>query len=43
LFRNSILFEKSNESWAAKRKHLSAAFYKDKMTLMLNIVIDMTH
>ena len=39
LFGNSILFDKSNELWATKRKHLSSAFYKDKMTGMLQLII----
>lgn len=28
----SIFFSKSDELWAKKRKSLSAAFYKDRMT-----------
>lgn len=32
LVGESILFAKSDELWAKKRKNLSAAFYKDKMT-----------
>ena len=39
---NSILFNSSNELWAAKRKHLSMAFYKDKLTPMLGMIIDNT-
>jgi cytochrome P450 len=35
----SILFSKSDELWAKKRKKLSAAFYKDKLTQMLQIII----
>ena len=35
LFGESILLTKSNDFWQTKRKHLSAAFYKDKMTQML--------
>ena len=41
-FGNSILFDKSNELWATKRKHLSSAFYKDKMTGMLQMIIAIT-
>lgn len=42
LFGNSILVQPSNEQWALKRKHLSAAFYKDKMSPMLGMMIDIT-
>ena len=35
LFGESILMTKSNELWAVKRKHISTAFYKDKMFGML--------
>ena len=35
----SILFNSSNEMWALKRKHLSAAFYKDKLNKMLALII----
>ena len=28
---HSILFDRSDEVWATKRKHLSAAFYKEKL------------
>jgi glycerol kinase len=37
------LFDKSDDLWAKKRKHLSAAFYKDKITQMLGIVIGITN
>ena len=40
---NSILVTPSNELWAIKRKHLSAAFYKDKMTPMLGMIIGLTN
>ncbi len=40
---NSILFDKSNELWSTKRKHLSAAFYKEKMTSMLKTIMSMTN
>lgn len=36
---DSILFNPSNELWAQKRKHLSAAFYKDKLNAMLEMII----
>ncbi|CDW76295.1 cytochrome family subfamily polypeptide 55 precursor [Stylonychia lemnae] len=32
---NSSFFSKSNKVWATKRKHLSAAFYKDKINQIL--------
>ena len=28
---NSMLFQKTDDLWALKRKHLSASFYKDKL------------
>ena len=34
-FGESTLMSRSNALWATKRKHLSAAFYKDKMFGML--------
>lgn len=39
---NSMIFDRSNELWALKRKHVSAAFYKDKLLAMMNIIIDVT-
>ena len=42
LFGESILFDRSSEIWAQKRKHLSVAFYKDKMTQMLKSIITIT-
>lgn len=39
-FDDSILFDKSNERWAKKRKHLLVAFYKEKMTPMLKMIIE---
>jgi hypothetical protein len=39
---NSILFANSDELWSQKRKHLSVAFYKDKLTSMLQIIIIQT-
>ncbi|CDW82254.1 cytochrome family subfamily polypeptide 55 precursor [Stylonychia lemnae] len=35
VFGDSSFLSKSNEVWATKRKHLSAAFYKDKINLIL--------
>ncbi|CDW89828.1 cytochrome p450 4f12 [Stylonychia lemnae] len=35
----SILFTPSDEVWAQKRKHLSSAFYKDKMQQQLNSIM----
>jgi cytochrome P450 len=37
------LFSPSDEKWAQKRKHLSAAFYKDKINDMLAIIIRITN
>ena len=39
---DSIVFHPSNELWAAKRKHLSAAFYKDKLAPMLGMIMENT-
>ena len=39
----SILFNPSNELWALKRKHMSVAFYKEKLGPMLEMVIQNTH
>ena len=38
----SILVVKSDEVWAAKRKHLGAAFYKEKLNPMMCTIIDVT-
>ena len=35
---NSLVFARSDEMWAKKRKALSAAFYKDKLGKMTNII-----
>jgi cytochrome P450 len=40
---DSILFSPSDEKWAQKRKHLSAAFYKDKINEMLGTIIRITN
>ncbi|CDW88282.1 cytochrome p450 [Stylonychia lemnae] len=39
----SVLFEKTTERQATKRKHLSAAFYKDKMSSNLKVIIRKTY
>jgi len=31
LFGDSILFAPTNEEWAMRRKHMAAAFYKEKL------------
>lgn len=36
----SILFSRSSELWSKKRKSMSAAFYKDKLHKMMDIVKD---
>lgn len=38
----SLLFERSTEKQADKRKRLSVAFYKEKMQTMLSTIIKMT-
>lgn len=38
LMNDSLVFQKSDELWAKKRKALSAAFYKDKLAQMTNII-----
>ena len=42
-FGNGLLFIESNELWREKRKHLSAAFYKEKMIAMLETVTELTY
>lgn len=39
MFNDSILLSRSDDLWASKRKHLSAAFYKERVTKMLEMVI----
>ena len=41
LVGDSISFSPSDETWSTKRKHLSAAFYKEKMVKMIDIVAAM--
>lgn len=41
-FGEGILFDKSGPQWAAKRKLLSSAFYKEKLVEMLNDIINHT-
>ena len=41
-FKDSLLFHKTDENLALKRKHISAAFYKDKMQSQLNQIISIT-
>jgi cytochrome P450 len=43
LFGDSILFTQSDDKWAVKRKHLSSAFYKDKLQGMLALIISVTN
>ncbi|CDW77402.1 cytochrome p450 [Stylonychia lemnae] len=42
LFGESILFDRTTEVQAMRRKRLSTAFYKEKMTQNLNIIIKQT-
>ena len=42
LLGDSIVFSKSDELWAKKRKSLSVAFYKDKLVAMLETITQMT-
>ena len=39
----SILFEPSNEFWAMKRKRIASAFYKDKLTPMLQNIVALSN
>ncbi len=39
IFGQSILFSPSDDDWQQKRKRLSAAFYKDKLTPMMRTVV----
>lgn len=39
----SILFNKSDEMWSIKRKHLSQALYKEKLKGMLYAIMDITN
>jgi hypothetical protein len=38
-FGDSIFIAKSDHVWLEKRKHLAAAFYKEKINLMLKMII----
>ena len=40
LFGNSILLHPADESWALRRKHMSAAFSKEKLNNILGLVSD---
>ena len=42
-FKNSILFGRTDELWSLKRKHLSAAFYKEKLQGMLAQIIKVVY
>jgi cytochrome P450 len=42
LIGHSILFDRSDDIWAKKRKHLSAAFYKEKLQGMISTIIQIT-
>jgi cytochrome P450 len=42
LFGAGTVFSKSNELQAEKRKHLSVAFYRERMVKMLNMLTSMT-
>lgn len=43
MFGNSLILQRSNENWSTKRKHLSVAFYKEKMAPMLNTIVSITN
>ena len=43
LFGDSLLFQRSTEEQLVKRKHVSSAFYKDRMVKMLTVIADMTY
>ena len=38
-FGNSIFLASSDDKWKERRKHLAAAFYKDKMNLLIKVII----
>jgi cytochrome P450 len=40
---DSILYSPSNENWSIRRKSLTAAFYKDKLIKMIEIMKKITH
>ena len=42
LIGDSIIFSPSNDLWAKKKKSISSAFYKDKLTKMMQICIRCT-
>ena len=42
-FKDSTFLQRSTELWAQKRKHLSTAFYKDKIKVMLKSAIAVTN
>ena len=42
LFGNGLLLTESNELWSQKSKHMSAAFYKEKMISMLETITEIT-
>ena len=42
MFGDSILLAKSDLLWQQKRKVLSAALYKDKLRLMIDMIKDAT-
>ncbi|TNV81546.1 hypothetical protein FGO68_gene14881 [Halteria grandinella] len=42
-FGDSIFLSRSDQHWHQSRKHLSAAFYKDKMNLLLRTIMSVTN
>ncbi len=38
LMQQSILFSQTTDQWAARRKTLAAAFYKDKLHKMVEVI-----
>ncbi|CDW76461.1 cytochrome family subfamily polypeptide 55 precursor [Stylonychia lemnae] len=42
-FKNSTSLQRSTEDWNQKRKHLTQAFYKDKIKIMLKSTIAVTN
>jgi len=42
LFGNSLIFDQNGELWESKRKEMSAAFYKDKLQKLGEIIVDLT-
>ena len=42
-FGDSIFHAKSDHVWLEQRKHLAAAFYKEKMNYMIKLIVGVTN